>query len=626
MHIHSESRFIISSVSRHFLILLSKVVFPVLLVSWNSYANILPSLCEAELTLHSDSSDAAAWGRYGLALLADGEDHAEWVLQNGLSFGNSSESLRGLASLAVQSGNYEEAIELLEQCSGNNSTDIMLCSVLQESGCITEADSLLKQLMASGEVADETTFLRIRQYRCSSLPQMADSLAAILLNGNVLELSPLIKLDLLLSGDSTVKLDSSEILTAVRTDIILTGSVYRNRILSSLASTDMQTQQPLQTARILALLGEEEEAERVISSKSVEEMSLDELVFYSELLLELYKLNQAESVVRTGLDTYPDSPALFKVLGMTLLRGGRYQDTYQAMSEAVELTGSTECMAVMGLAAEYAGEFILAVNAYSPLLEMSADSIVLINRTRNWFREDQLETLTESNVWENGNSPFSGNISLSYYKSTGEYPQENASLGGSIWFRYGLYNSSVSASTRFSNNNWPGLETSLKNLYVSASWRNYSSRNLFQSINVSWDHSRDETTRWKLSSIASCGYSFDMAETVWITPSVGVGKIINRWDDEIYQRDSYVYNPGVTITYSGRVGEFRPGVTLSGDISCDFADSDQYEVGSQISLNAALNSLLSLSYSYRIDYQSIVPPENESELNTSTNASLYFHF
>lgn len=95
----------------------------------------------------------------------------------------------------------------------------------------------------------------------------------------------------------------------------------------------------------------------------------------------------------------------------------------------------------------------------------------------------------------------------------------------------------------------------------------------------------------------------------------------------MYQRDSYVYNPGLTFTYSGQiVDSFRPSVSVSSDVCCDFSDSNQYEVDSRIILSGALNSLLSLSCTYSLNYQSIVPPENESQLNTSTRASVNFHF
>lgn len=263
----------------------------------------------------------------------------------------------------------EEAILLLVQDSSNILAGIMSCSILQESGDHTGADSLLRGLMASTEIPEAITLLRIRQYRCEGIPEKADSLALEMVNDAGKELSSLIKLDLLLAGNSTVQMDCSDILTAMRTDIILTGSVYMEPILSRLASSDMEIEEPFKTARILLLAGDRESAERIISS----------------------------------------------------------------------------------------------------LLEMSADSVILINRTRNWFREDQLETLTESNVWENGNRSFSGNLSLSYYQSTGEYPQENVSLGGSVRYRYGLYNSRISTSAYFSNNDWPGTETSLKTLNLSAS-------------------------------------------------------------------------------------------------------------------------------------------------------------
>jgi len=624
-NVYFAKGFTIRAVTGLLVSLLKSVI--VLLVFWKPCAGISPSLCETELDLHSDSTDATAWARYGLALLADGESRSEWVLNNGISIAETPEGLCGLASISVQKGNLSEAIRLLMRDTVNTSSRIMLCSVLQESGETSRADFVLRYLTAADSFSDTAGLLRIRQLRREGFSGRADSLAIELLRTAGHELLPLIELDLLLASDSVIAMDCPDILKAMKTDFILTGSVYLSRILSEFASARMESEKPFQAAQILALSGDQKNAERILSRLNTQQMSLDELVFYGDLLLQTDKLNEAESVVRVGLNNYPDSPALNSTLGMILLKGGRYQETYDAMKEAVELTGSPECMAVMGLAAEYAGEFILAVEAYSPLLELSADSVVLINRTRNWFREDLLGTLTVSNVWQNGNSSFGGNLSASYYESTGKYPQKNLSLGGSVRYRYGLYNSRVSVSTHFSNKDWPGAESKLKMLNLATYWRNYSSRNLYQNLSVSWEHSRDKTTRWKLESIASCGYSVNFSNNTRITPSVGIGRIINRWDDEMYQRDSYVYTLGLIITFSDLIGSFfRPSVTLNGNVSRDFSNSDQYEADAGIRFSAALNSILSLSYSYSVDYQSIVPPENKSELNTSTMASLNFHF
>ncbi len=609
------------------LILLLKTVIVLLVLSWKSYAGIFPSLCETELELRSDSTSATAWGRYGLALLADGKDRSEWVLNNGISIAETPEGLRGLASLAVQEEDTGKAIQLLMHNTLDIPCRIMLCCVLQESGEYSRADSLLKHLTESDSFSDAAGLLQIRQLRGEGFSDQADSLAEELLRSAGHELLPLISLDLLLASDSAAAMDCPDILKAMKTDFILTGSVYRSRILAEFTSAQMEAEKPFQTARILALSGDMNNAERILSQLNTQQMSLDELVFYSNLLLQTDKLNEAESVVHVGLNNHPDSPALNSTLGMVLLKGWRYQETYDAMKKAVELTGSPECIAIMGLAAEYAGEFILAVDAYSPLLEMSADSIVLINRTRNWLREDLLETLAGSGVWQNGNSPLSGNLSASYYQSTGKYPQKNISLGGSIRYRYGLYNSSVSINTYFSNNDWPGAQSDLKTVNLAMRWRNFSSRKLYQNLSISWEHSRDKATKWKLESIASCGYTISLLGNTMVTPSVGIGRIINRWDDEMYQRNSYVYNLGLVISFSDLIGSsFRPAVTLNGNISRDFSNSDQYDADAGIRLSAALNNTLSLSYSYSIDYQSIVPPENKSELNTSTRASLNFHF
>jgi tetratricopeptide (TPR) repeat protein len=590
-------------------------------------AGVLPSLSESEIGLRADSTDARAWGVHGLALLSRGEDHSEWVLQRSLSLGGSPESLRGLASLAVQENRYNDAVELLARNSPSVCVSVMLCSVFQESGNCKAADSILQSIMTSAEFPDAVSILRIRQYRCEGFTCLADSLALATVSGSGNELAPLIKLDLLLSGDIPVYMETSEILTAMKQDFVVTGSVYLKSVVSSLASIEREADNPFQASRILQLSGDLENAERIITSLNEDSMNQEEVAFYCDLLLQLDKLNEAESLVRKSLESGENSSALYITLGKILVKGGRYREAYSTMTDAVEITESPECMALMGLAAENAHEFIMAVDAYSPLLAMSADSIVLVNRTRNWFRKDYLERLSESSAWENDNSSISGSLSVSYYEFKGKYPQKNTSLGGTIRYGYGLYSSSIFVSGNASNSRWPSSQYNHRKLNLSAGIRNFTSRHLFQNLNVSWEYSKDKTTKWKLQSIASLGYSFSIAGSFTITPSIGVGKIINRWDDEMYQRNSYVYNPGLVFFYYGNFADsFRPGITISGNGSFDFADRDQYELNSSISFSGALGSFLSVSCGYSVAYQSVVPPLNKSQTDTSTRASLNFHF
>ncbi len=102
------------------------------------------SLAGSELALLSDSSDASAWGTYGLALLYSGDPNAENALRTCSYLGDSSEGKRGRASLAVQSCNVQEAIETLVSERDDVLAQIMLCSILQYSGDSEESSLMIE--------------------------------------------------------------------------------------------------------------------------------------------------------------------------------------------------------------------------------------------------------------------------------------------------------------------------------------------------------------------------------------------------------------------------------------------------------------------------------------------------
>jgi len=230
--------------------------------------------------------------------------------------------LRGLASLEVQAGEYQEAIQLLARDSTDLLTGIMLCSVLQESGNCVAADSVLSRLSQFAEMPDALYLLRIRQSRCEGNAACADSLALLSPENADSDVSSLIKLDHFLSGNPAKALSTEEILTAMKVDLCLTGSIYRGRILSVLASDDMEHTHPFRTARIHALAGDIDNAERILSTVPVREMELDELVFYIHILIQQDKLNDAASVIRRGMEAYPNSSDLLEQQGIMFLRGG----------------------------------------------------------------------------------------------------------------------------------------------------------------------------------------------------------------------------------------------------------------------------------------------------------------
>ena len=591
-----------------------------------SERNTSISLSVAELELMADSTDATLWGRYGLSLLSLGDPLAYLAFQTSSYLGDSPQGLRGRASLKIQSGEVDSALEILLEDSSDVFVRIMQCCIYQYSKRSVESTELIDLMTDVSLPEGAFELLLMRQARLSGQDTVADSISALLTNLNN-SYSDIAFLDGFFQGTSLSSVDTVRIIRGLRADAVITGSVYFNQAVEMALSGETST---AFSAEILSIAGRQEQAESVLAGTAVNEQSLEEQILYANTLMALGDLSKTESVLEAALLQHPESGILLGTLGHVQLKGGRYQEAYSLMQRAVEQTGSPKCMAIMGLAAELAGEFPVAVIAYSQLLDMSADSVVLINRIRNSLLDESLRPAcipTNSNQWQNPGSGLRMNLSLSYFRSTGVYPQKSISVRSRNSYRYGLYNSRLSLSGSYSENSWPGGAYKLKRFSTSFDIMNYSTRNLFETLEVSMEQSREATRRWKLQAIVGCGYRITIGSSLSVVPSLGAGRIINKWDDDLFQKDAYVYAPSMGITISNLFrGAINPTLTLRFDSSCDIFDPKQYEIGASATISAAISRLLSISYSYSTEYQSIVPPDNNSETNTMSQASLTFHF
>ncbi len=606
-----------------------KIVLVTMIIFGNCLAsgdNIYMPLSVAELELMADSTDATSWGRYGLSLLNRGDPLADLAFQTCSYLGDSPEGLRGRASLKVQSGEVDSALEILSADSSDVFVRIMQCCIYQYSERSAEANELLQFMTDESLPEGAIELLLIRQARLSRHDTVADSIAGILTNLNN-PYADIAFLDGFLQGAALSNVDTIRVIRGLRADAVLTGSVYFGQAVEIALSGEMST---AFSAEMLSVVGRGDQAEKVLAETAVNEQSLQEQILYANTLMAMGDLSNAESVLETALLQHPESGILLGILGHVQLKGGKYREAYSLMQTAVEQTGSPKCMAIMGLAAELAGEFPLAVTAYSQLLDMSADSVVLINRIRNSLLDESLRPAcipTSSNQWQNPGSGLRMNVSLSYFKSTGIYPQESISVRNRNSYRYGLYNSHLSLSGSYSENSWPGGSYKLKSFSTSFDIMNYSTRNLFETLEVTMEQSREATRRWKFQAIVGCGYKITVGSSLSIIPSLGAGRIINKWDDDLFQKDAYVYAPGLGLTISNLFrGTINPTFTFRVESSCDIFDPEQYEVDARATISAAISRLLSISYSYSQEYQAIVPPDNNSETNTRSQASLNFHF
>ena len=594
--------------------------------------NYIPSQSTCELELFADSATASSWGNYGLCLLSQGYRRASRVLAAAVSVGYSSEANRGLVTLRMLEENAEEALEIINSNPGDAVSLIMKCAILQEASLLHESDSLFEYLSLCELPAGASELLKIRQLRAAGLSSTADSLLRITMEDSCSgSYCDIIYLDGIVREATGIAIEDEKILRGIQADIVLTGGVYVADIIDFLSADSSCTSDRHLLSRVLGISGAWVDALDVLSPVEIEAMTQEEIEWYIYLLIQNDQMSSAERVTKTSIGAYPLSSELRFYQGICLLKSEQYREAYSSLSNAVELTDSPRCRALQGIAAEIAGEYKLALEAYSPLLEMSADSIVLIHRTRMYLEHictGELNSVQPGNqYWENTNTGLKGNVSVSYFNSKGEYEQDNFSCSGQLGYRYGLYNSRVQISTSYYSNSWPGSDERYISSDISVSGRNYSNRKFFQELEFNWNQRRNSVNRWELEALAGCGYTISLSSQLRIRPFLGAGRITNKWEDDIDRQSSYVLVPAVKLSYfTNTSNSFSPYIIVEGEYTQNLQDSNSYEIDASATVMSNITRTLSVSYSYALEYVSTVPPENESLQNASTRVSLVFSF
>ncbi len=599
--------------------------------AYETYDSIIPVLNRTELELYSDSTSSQNWSSYSLALLIRGwPEKARYALERADRCDNPSPIMyRALATCSWLKGNTQESIEYLTQYPSDIYTDIALVAYLQENNDLTEADRLISDIHSQNSLQRGlVSLLNSRQLRLTGNMQQAFTLLDTALRSVRTPdiLRSMYKLEMLLYHDRDMP--DLDYIDCVKTDIALTGGVYIDPLLSHINEFSSDFETLLLKSRILSILCRHREAEEIIPSSRGSVIYPELALWHIELLIHLDRMNEAMDEVLALLEQDSTNSRALQQQGILLMRGGRYNEAFLEMQKAWNRTGSPGCVALQGLAAEFAGHTKLAFETYTTLVSLNADSIILINRNRDLVLNIDLQKLLDSegneSFTDHRYSGLSGNASLSYYNNTGEYENRNFSVKANIIYKYGLYGSNITASGKYTLNRWPESESEYTSIMTSLSVNNYSTRRFFQQLLMTWEKRDYSTDRNRFEATAGLGYRFDPFSKLQCTGYMGFGRSEERLDSEI--DDHWIVVPELKLRLRGSSFlSVIPFIELSGEAAYNLDSSEGYE----LTLSALIDLLSNGLYSFSLGYdasQSYQPQTDYYFINRCTYIMLTLRF
>jgi len=589
----------------------------------------------AEVKLLSDSSEANNWVEYGWALWGLSEMKAHWAFSRALhEHPEYYEANRGLAAIASAGGEFESALEFLDLCEATDTLSlIMRISLLQHTGNLVNADQLLSTITYtdSNQFFGFFHLLNARQARLSGDSLVAAHLLA--LDTSDIEDSSLlqiIRLELILLQEDELTLNSSDILEALRVDISCLGCVYVDTTLSFLEM--LNTPDPFLPARIIHATGDYEAAYKAIPRDIPAGMKQYDMIWLAELLMRLDRYSEAMDYIDLAIMEDSTIAAAWRLKGVLLLRGYQNYEAYEVMQTALLLTdNSPECRALAGLAAELEGESILSVETYAPLLAISSDSVVLINRLRQLIYDDDLNynfDYEERDCFSNTRTSWlNGEIGFDYSRSTGEIEQSRLGISADAQHHYGLYGSVISASASYSLRKWPGEGGKQEICNASISALHRSTSKYYGTIGLAWEQRRYDVNRWKLGISAGIGRRFCPITALSINVNPGIGGVINRWDIETDYEVDWVANATLYSQLNGQMfSNYLPILSASICFTQQLRNLSRYDIRCDLQLQYYTSRFVSFSLAHSIEYLSSIPPDYEDICNTDTSIQLRFHF
>ena len=580
------------------------------------------SLSVSELNLLSDSTEAAYWSDYGWALWELGDPKADWAFKKAIHIDpGCQESIRGLGSMASVSEGYDIALGYLDNEGLYDTLSlVMKTAVLQHTGYLLESEELLDEIgnPVSSSYSGLFTLLRLRQSRLTCSPDsVVQDFFVSLDEYEPSGLRNLVKLELILLGNTEELLSSRDLLEAMSFDRLYFGGVYQDVNLSSICS-DWSPELVLQS-RLARLAGDPESAFECGSSTFSEE----DKVWIVELLLQLDRLDSAMELVDEVLQADSSAVDAWRLKGLLLLRSYQYYEAFETMQIAMRKTEEAyECCIVAGLAAELAGETKLAIEYYAPVLAASSDSIVLINRERELVWDEDLnynfDYVERYNFQTTDRSWLDGSFSVRYSGSTGEVEQNQLGVSASAMHVYGLFGSYISTNIDYSLQKWPGSSGMQEIGSVSVRARHRNSGHYYGSIEAVWEQRRYDVNRWKLEMSSCAGRWFQPFTPFVFEIDAGIGRVINKWNIEGNYTANWIALTGLAATLKGQMlTNYLPRISVSVDYQQQLDNLSRYDIYGKVNIDYYPARFLSIGVGYSTEYLSAIPPDYSDIHNSS---------
>ncbi len=588
------------------------------------------SIAMSELEVFSDSSSVAAWTKYANSLFVHG-----WICRAGEVFEialsidpDNSMLVRTAAAYFNTTGQSRRAVELLSACSSDSLVQIMLVCLLQSTGFIDQAAAHIDFLL---ETPDDFLpgihgLLSARQARLTGNILISETVLDSIWFFCDEDILPLIAMEDALCNGRLDRLSEEDLHKFIESDITYTGGVYLNSLLGYIESTESMSSDILST--LLLLTGMHEQAAVILSSNSA---SLPQKLIAAEIYIHCNMFSRAEVLIGDALLQEPDNLQAIYLHGMLLLRSNNNAQAFTVLDNLPDSAFHPGCIALKGLAAERLGNTTLAVEIYSQLLGMSADSIIVINRNRDAvlhpylldsFQDRNRQARHLSSI---ESSNLHGNLSLYFNDCSGEYSYSNLSVNSNILYRWGLYNSNLSFASRYSFNKWPNTSDNSSQLSSSLTAVNYSSFDFSQMVKFAADFRRSDSSssRNSFQATGSVGYNLTPMSDFLVIPYIGLGKIYDYYDDDAMNRDHWIIRPQFTIRFAGDVlSSFLPVAEISLVYNSNL-DSVGYDYSLSGSINFYRWNRVSVGVGYNID-KSIQPESNYTFRDRSYYVSMSY--
>lgn len=432
-----------------------------------------------------------------------------------------------------------------------------------------------------------------------------------------------------LRGDKP-NLTRSEMIEAFLIDKVLLGSVYLEYMLANIDSTE--TSNRFLRAELARLAGDYEGALREISDDRQSEIALADKIWMADLLMHSDNYSDAMSIVDSAIFEDSSLVSAWQLKAVLLMKSHLYYEAFESMTTALPLTSNApECMALAGLSAEFAGESKLAVENYAPLLAISKDSVVLINRLRVLVNGDILNynyDCVETDLFCNTDrSWLSGRANFNFSGTTGEFEQNTLGASIDVYHYYGLYGSMIKASASYSHQDWPRYGSAQKITQASLTALHSTTGSFYGTAQSFFYQKRHDRNRWRAGITSGIGRYFHPVQPLLFDLEAKFGREMNKWDIESGYEANWTATAALRFKIEGKfLSNYLPRLAIDCTATQDLNNLSRYDIHSTVQLEYSASRFVSFSVGYSTEYLSSVPPDYINIVNANTFARIGLNF